>query len=198
MKKLIIGVDIDGVLANFNVAFAKLLQKLSGRTLVDPESINPTEWHWPQAIGYTSKEIDACWRDIQTSSGFWAGLAPLPNVSYFLWALKRSAHDVYFATARPGLSAKHQTEVWLAHHGYSLPTVLITEQKWVIAKALKFDAYIDDNRGNCLDVALTGGTRVYMPRAGYNRGEVGRVVEIGNIMEMLDAEHIVYDEKVAA
>ena len=57
-----IGIDIDGVLANFESGYAPLLTKHSGiqfPRLGQPDY--PDEWDWDLAAGVTQEQISAAW-----------------------------------------------------------------------------------------------------------------------------------------
>lgn len=149
-----IGVDIDGVLANFTDSYAALLTKQTGIIFPKNSSTWPTEWYWDRAAGVQKPDENAVWDQIKSST-FWLDLAPLPGAEDTLQLLsaRRYAGDqIYFITTRPGLKAKLLTEFWLRNWGFSNPTVLIAGSeaaKGQLASALKLDLFIDDKPENC-------------------------------------------------
>lgn len=149
-----IGIDVDGVLADFNTAFIARCIKVTGRDLFGPKFV-PTTWNYPESVGYTREEVSAVWKDITEDRAFWYRIGWYMDVDQE--ALRRLCvdreHDVYFITARPGLQAKLQTELWLAPQIKTFPTVLITSHKGLAARTLDLDFYIDDRYENVLDVA---------------------------------------------
>lgn len=168
-----IGVDVDGVLADFNTNFMKRVVEVTGRDLFGPDYI-PTTWNYPESLGYTPEEVTATWNHIKQDGNFWSSLPAYPRTNDFLHKLsiKSVFHDIYFITSRPGFDAKQQTEQWLVQHRFGAsPTVLISSLKGAAATALALDKYIDDNYENCVGVnSLSLNTKVYMMEQPWNAG----------------------------
>lgn len=151
-----LGLDLDGVLCDFNKAFIQRVIGVTNRDLFPLRPFNIPCWDYPQFYKYTAEEVSAVWEHIKQDPDFWRGLGGYPetgNLLYLLRHWRRDVHDVYFITSRPGQSAKWQTEGWLRAYGYDSPTVLISSAKGACAKALKLDLYIDDRWENCVDTA---------------------------------------------
>lgn len=174
-----IGLDVDGVLANFFHAFETLVIRLDPEhrnlfPLLGPEG--PITWHWPQYWGYSDVLMDfkngLVWDYIRRDKWFWYRLPSLPDmhVLEFLWTRLRSDHEVYFITNRVGDRAKHQTEEWLRARGIDIPTVIITSKKGETAKLLNLDAYVDDNWDNVIDVGVQcPACQTFLIDRAYNR-----------------------------
>ncbi len=153
-----IGFDIDGVLADFNTSFIERVIAVTGRDLFPPRPFDIPCWDYPEFYGYTHKETSKVWQQITSDPTFWLNLNPYPGADMVIDELRimSTEHDIYFVTSRPGIKAKQQTEVWLSTHSGDFlwtPTILIASEKDMIARALDFDAYIDDRWENCIDVA---------------------------------------------
>jgi hypothetical protein len=179
-----LAVDCDGVLADWNTAFLHLLQQTSGRYLgpILPfgRSHLPDTWDWPEALGYTKKEINAAWDETRKGC-WWEYLAPLPGACDFLMRINDVANDdpaweVYFVTSRggrgrPAGDIKRQTEEWLDARGMACPTVIVrAAHKGDVCHALGLDALIDDKPSH-LHAALRacGPTfRAFLKAAPYN------------------------------
>lgn len=171
MKK-IIGVDVDGVLADFNAAFIEFMIQVTGRDLFPPRPFDIPTWSYPAFYGYTPAEETKAWKLIETSPYFWRDLPQYPDTPaamLYLNAERKTGADVYFVTSRPSLSAKAQTELWLRDAGYDYPTVLISGRKGMCAGALLMDAYIDDRWENAIDVVERTDTTVYLMDRPWNR-----------------------------
>lgn len=178
-----IGFDVDGVLADFVSTYhALVIKHAAGVNLFAiGDDVDPPCWDWPQFRGYSDVLIGEVWKDIKASSHFWLNLAPLDNVKTLALMLKHLErnHDVYYITSRVGFRAKRQTEIWLfdhVHYATSVPsvwpTVCISSDKGAMAKALKLDVYVDDNRDNALSVAeQSPSTRNYLITKAYNVGD---------------------------
>lgn len=167
----VIGLDIDGVLGNFNSTYIELLVKLTGKDLFQPKPFEITTWFYPEAAGYTKAEIAAAWKHIEVDENFWVQLQPYPDAQQFLEDLWEVEHqNVYFITHRPGPTAKVQTEFWLRRLlGWDLPTVLVTGAKGSVCKDLGVTHYLDDKTENCLGVqAWAPQTKGYMLARGWN------------------------------
>lgn len=171
MRELRIGIDVDGILANFNKAYREMLIKVSGRDLI-PETFEPPTWNYATVFGYTKEEDAAAWKEITSDPIFWRRLGVLPGAREMLDAIDDARHAVYFITTRPGVSTQHQTETWLRNFVLA-PTVLIaktSEDKGVLARGLGLTHFIDDKPENCLAVkSHIPSCHVYLLDALYNR-----------------------------
>lgn len=152
-----IGIDVDGVLANFVEAYERLVIEESGVDLFGENKwpVVPCTWNWPEHYGYSKDLMDfvngPVWRRIKTSPNFWRLLRPLIGAEELTIS---SEHDVYFITDRAGVQVKRQTEAWLREHFWGNSTVLISKFKGEAAKALSLDLYVDDRWDNIRSVEL--------------------------------------------
>jgi hypothetical protein len=170
MNKLVIGCDIDGVLAAFNEGFSERLKSVTGRDLLPEDASNPPVWNWPEHFGYTPKEINETWDNCWTDPEFWVNLGAIGRVDKFFEQLDGLDADIYFITARTGVNVKKQTEQWLEMYGFESPTVLIAYEKGPLAKALRLTHFLDDRDQNCQDVVETSTeTQVFLLDRNYNR-----------------------------
>ena len=148
--------DIDGVYADWNSAFARLLISADGNRIPrewwTANRVTPPCWEWDEAAGYPPEVISSVWRRI-TSKGstFWKNLKPLPYAGQVLKrlnGLSSRGHEVVFLTNRVGWNAKRQTEQWLYDiGGVNYPTVIIApsgEAKIPILRNIGADLFIDD------------------------------------------------------
>lgn len=169
-----LGIDVDGVLARFNDAFAQRLTLVTGVTRVSSETRRADNfpcWKWPKHFGYSKAEENAAWESVKRDHSFWASLRPYPDAKdalILLRSLRQSGHDIYFITARPGEHAKLQTERWLVDHGMNMPTVLISSDKGGCAESLNLDFYVDDKPDNCDDVAAVISGEIYLVSRAWN------------------------------
>lgn len=151
-----IGLDIDGVVANFYAAYEKRIKEVTGRDLFPATKVGserfPQEWNWPQAAGYTGEEINRVWEDIKNDPHFWLSCQQLDSTA-FLHSLPQHA-ITYFITDRPGVNVQGQSAEWLKAHGVNFPNVIITQgrSKGPICKHLSVDVMIDDKWENVLSV----------------------------------------------
>jgi uncharacterized HAD superfamily protein len=176
-----LGIDIDGVLADFNTAFYNRLIKVVGRNPF-PANYQPTDppcWEWPTAMGYTYEEEMATWADVWDDAYFWQHLNDEQDASETLQQIDKlsviQGHEFYFITNRKGKFVKQQTERWLESRGIYYPTVLISGNKIPIINALKLDAFLDDRLDTvneaqrCVDEGEILPCRIYLRDFSHNR-----------------------------
>lgn len=154
-----IGIDIDGVLADFNTAFIPYYIDVTGHDQFPERPFDIPVWDYPQFYGYSDVEDKEVWKRISEDRSFWGTLPPYADIhrsANALLARETAGDDLYFITSRPGVNAKAQTEWWLSQWmPVGRNTVLISSQKGLCARALDLDAYIDDRDRNIFDVVTT-------------------------------------------
>lgn len=188
-----LGIDVDGVLADFNTSFINRTISVTGVDLFPPRPFDIPIWDYPQHYGYGAAQVEAAWENICADPMFWAKLPLYDWTQAFLRRLNTSTDDVYFITSRLGAGPKQQTEAWLQYYGGPIyPTVLISGAKGYCCKALQIDVYIDDRDKNVIDVRTTSpATRVFLLDQPWNRTpgvtEAKGIERITNPLEMLDA-----------
>ena len=149
-----IAIDLCGVVAQFNLSFAQLLQRIQRVDVDIFASDFPKVWSWPEHYGWSTDTINRAWAEVKASGFFWKMLFPYPSAHEdlkFLESLKPK-HEIYFITSRLGGTAKPETEEWLAARGITNPTVIISSKKGLVCKGLEADVIIDDSPDNLLDV----------------------------------------------
>lgn len=171
---MIVGLDVDGILADFNASFVRRIIAVTGRNLFPAWPFEITTWDYPETYGYTKAETSKVWDNIRADHGFWASLEVLPGAASLVYVLQDNP-NVYFITSRPGLTAKSQTEFWLRSCLNRInPTVMISSDKGASALALDLDVYIDDKNENCLDVQVSSpDTDVFMLAQPWNQEQKG-------------------------
>lgn len=150
-----IGFDMDGVLADFALAFHEVDVRLYGpdaslsagqpekeeadqssaessgvpAPAVDAEAVESVA-----AGGPSPRELrrrrDAIWKTIQSTPNFWGTLKPIEEgvVARIHEMTLRHKWEVFFITQRPateGDTVQRQTQHWLVSQGFDLPSVLV-------------------------------------------------------------------------
>ncbi len=146
-----IGIDVDGVLADFRGAFHKAAHACGLRNVTDPQEPK-------SAQSLAQKEVKRVWEYVAKTPNWWMTLAPYePDQIARLYSLTRAAGwEVFFVTNRPasaGDTVQFQTQWWIERHGFYLPAVLtVPGSRGEIANGLRLDLVVDDLVMNCVDV----------------------------------------------
>jgi hypothetical protein len=191
--KLKIGIDMDGVVANFNAPYIDLIFKYSGVRLPAPSDTYPDKWYYEVDAGMQKSRTSEMWQEIKSTPDFWLNVPAYSDAPSFLRSLQDleifEDADVYFVTNRMGIAVKGQTENWLMQNGYNkFPTVLISQYKGLSAAALELTHYLDDKNENCTDVRdLSPKTKGYMLKRPYNIEQQGvpRIDSLQAFLEVL-------------
>jgi uncharacterized HAD superfamily protein len=183
-----IGMDIDGVLADFVSPFLRLLEQRVGGGPIDPASI--TDPNFQKHPYLTQEIIYDCMVDASYDPQFWRVLKPLLTEGQWrmLNRLNRQ-HEVVFIThrwVRDNYDINQVTCEWLRRYGIDEPVVHFTqERKSQLVNHLAIELFVDDRHENCHDVATQTEAVVMMPHRAYNRNfDHPRVRRIEDLNEM--------------
>jgi hypothetical protein len=147
-----IGIDIDGVLADFRTAFRETAKKCLRRE-VDDDS-QDVEAKGP----LSADDVRRVWEHIGRTQNWWMEVpAYEPDQIARLYSVMRAANwEVFFMTKRPpsaGDSVQFQTQWWIERFGFYLPAVMtVPGSRGEIANGLRLDMIIDDQLINCVEV----------------------------------------------
>jgi len=169
-----IGCDLDGVLADMELALVREAEKLFGsgakrqhkgrsRRAPSMSDIVPAEVSdnapLRQEMQLIERERRELWRHVRATDGFWESLEETePGVVARLATIASERRwEIIFLTRRPttaGATAQIQSQRWLEAKGFPLPSVyVVTGSRGLIAAALTLDIVVDDTPENCVDVA---------------------------------------------
>ena len=183
-----IGIDMDGVVADFNEGFTDLMRTKLGKPVPSCSDTFPDVWEYHKPYVAAAEE-EFLWSYVNaSSSGFWDNLSPCAGAMRGLLKIAASLHDNYFITTRTGTGAKRQTELWLCRRGIPLPSVLIApdpSSKGRLAAGLALDMFIDDRPENVAAVvAESPKTRCFLVDQPYNRhSEIEGVTRVSGLSE---------------
>jgi hypothetical protein len=155
-----LGIDIDGVLADFRSAFRDTARECLRRDVLvssgdEKATVDPVD-------------IERVWNHIARSSNWWMGVrAYEPAEIAQLYALSRARKwEVCFLTKRPasaGDTVQFQTQWWLEQQGFYLPAVItVPGSRGDLANALRLDLAIDDQFVNCAEIIGAGPTKALL------------------------------------
>ena len=167
-----LGLDIDGVVADFITPFLKLLEARSDSGPIDPASI--TDPNFMQHPFLTKEIIFECMEAASYDPEFWRAMTPLLSSDQWQTLDRMSqAHEVVFIThrwVRDTYDIHQITCDWLRWHGLNRPVVHFTqEKKSLLIRKLGIELFVDDRHENCEDVASETDAVVLMPNRPYNQ-----------------------------
>ena len=172
-----LGIDIDGVLANFDERFVGILQSLGIKI---PSDFQPNNWSWSNA-GLQPDTMDKAWKIIDSTPLFWESLKPYSNIvdmAEFFREYADKKYEIYFITARKdgvGRGTREQSERWLREHMLN-PTQTITVlpvksglDKAEIIYALQLDYSIDDHAPTVTNNKTIKGHKAFLLDRSWNQ-----------------------------
>lgn len=130
-----IGVDIDGVTADFQGGWAKAYEVWYGKQ-IDPEALKS----WDACFDETHFKDEAdfwAWTD---EANIWRNLDPIPGALGAIRELRKDGHDVVFITHRHE-NARMATQDWIRRHVVPMPELHFTKHKWTVDRQV----YIEDS-----------------------------------------------------
>lgn len=140
-RQLRLGIDLDGVVADFNGGWTKLHNAEFGST-VTPDHV--TMWDGLHHLGGFD-DMDAFWdwaRGNEHRPSIFRHLELLPDALETLHALAEEGHQIVIVSTKPDW-AIHETMHWLADHQIPTREVHLTFSKHLV----DCDVYLDDAPG---------------------------------------------------
>lgn len=161
--------DLDDVVADFIKEFMNIAAKKYG---VNPK-MRPTSWEWDD-VDMTADMVKGTWEIITKTTDFWRSLDVCEGVDPSLIRALDRETKLYFPTARAytaGDDIGKQSARWLRDKfNLDVPTVIVSTEKGEMAKALKYDYFIDDRPKNCIDIkAALPDCKVFLCDATHNQ-----------------------------
>lgn len=186
-----LGIDMDGVMADFISSFSALAYRLGYvRTVVSPEQCESYDW-FDQLM--TKEQSDLVWNVLQETPNWWMTLRPLvsPSEVNILNDAMRRGVPVVFLTARrgrtTGLSTVQQTEAWLRGIGIDtgkVENIIASRKKGNICAGLDLDAFLDDKPDNLAEIEKNGaGCLAVSRRWPYNKEWGRHVFGVGEFIQ---------------
>jgi uncharacterized HAD superfamily protein len=132
-----LGIDLDGVVANFTKGWMRFYNEEFGTQFVVEDS-----WQWNDLVELTHfNDIDEFWdwcSDLDGRSVFWH-LEPFPGAVEALQSLDEAGHELIVVTTKPDF-ARGDTYDWIEKYGIPAAEIHILEEKWLVECAV----YLDD------------------------------------------------------
>lgn len=185
--QLRIGLDLDGVLADFNSAFSNLILDRYGIACGPP-----VVWDWPEYYGVTSEQVKTLFAWIETHPEWWISLKPEDDAqeavdSVRSWILADKA-DCYVITSRPGRRTHFYSQRWVSRHVAPHVPVLMADRplhKGLLAQGLGLTHFLDDKPVNVEAVRQASpGTASLLLSRPWNLGAPGqRIPHVRSLLQ---------------
>jgi hypothetical protein len=146
-----IGIDVDGVIADFRTAFHAAALRCLKRDVSDQEDFDS-----PSPL--SPDDIRRVWDYIARTQNWWMEVQAYEpeQIARLYSAARGRGWEIFFMTKRPpsaGDSVQFQTQWWIERFGYYLPAVLtVPGSRGEVANGLRLDIVIDDQSMNCIEV----------------------------------------------
>ncbi len=134
-----LGIDLDGVVANFNAGWMRLHGEEHG-TALTPDLVQ--SWDGLHEVG-GFRSMGEFWgwaRGGGRRASIFRHLDPYPEAVPTLERLVRAGHEVVILTSKPWW-AIHDTYHWIGEHALPTREVHMLDDKWTVA----CDVYLDDS-----------------------------------------------------
>jgi 5'(3')-deoxyribonucleotidase len=132
-----LGIDLDGVVANFTKGWIDFYNRDFGTDLVVEQA---DSWDGIPSITHF-QDMDSFWKWTSKLDGrslFWH-LETLPGAVEALQRLDEEGHQIVILTTKPSF-AEHDTHEWIESKGIPASEIHILEDKWDV----DCDVYLDD------------------------------------------------------
>jgi hypothetical protein len=197
-----IGIDIDGVLADFRTAFHDAAMRCLRHDVDDAQDLEAV-------TPLSAADVRRVWDYIAEAPNWWMEVpAYEPDQIARLYSLTRAAGwEVFFMTKRPpsaGDSVQFQTQWWIERFGFYLPAVMtVPGSRGDIANGLRLDLILDDQLINCVEVISTAPTKAVLVlrsndaaarQQASNRG-IGVVSTLSEALTVIERLHDVLPQK---
>jgi 5'(3')-deoxyribonucleotidase len=132
-----LGIDLDGVVANFTKGWMGFYNSQFGTSLAVEDS---KRWHDLVELTHFG-DSDEFWKwssDLDGRSVFWH-LEPFPGAIEALGSLDDAGHEIVIVTTKPEF-AVDDTHQWIERHRIPVAEINILEDKWLVP----CEVYLDD------------------------------------------------------
>jgi hypothetical protein len=151
-----LGIDVDGVVADFRSAFHALAARELGETAAG--SATPE---------LSKADVERLWKAVARMGNWWVDLPAYEadQVARLYDLSRKGRWEVFFMTSRPpsaGDAVQLQTQVWLERYGFYMPSVLTAPAgaRGELARALRIDVMVDDHLVNCMEIVGASNAKV--------------------------------------
>ncbi|MBS3941907.1 MAG: hypothetical protein KG028_13195 [Actinobacteria bacterium] len=196
MQQFVLGVDLDGVCADYEQAFRESVMRQLGRARDDlpPQTIMDAYSQW----GMTFDEFEQAHKNAVLEDRMFRHMQPLPGVSEALWELSRMGVWIRIITHRLLFSGAHEssaadTAFWLDDNDIPYRDLCFIGDKPNVGA----DLYVDDSPTNIVALRQAGRAAIVFDQP-YNRDLPGpRASSWQDVVAEVRAEFEARDRQVA-
>ncbi len=149
MKRLTIGVDIDGVIADYAAVMLPVVSEVCGR----PVSVQELRcWDLTLALGIDEAQVAHIWEET-LGTDLLRHAPPIEGAISGLSML--SKHEIWLVTARPA-SLKSITLSWLAENNVRYDHIVLERYGDKVQAGRGFDVFVEDRLDEACSIAEAG------------------------------------------
>lgn len=191
---MIIGIDIDGVLADSEPLYRKTINRLFNLHLKQEDV---TSYKYEECAGLTEDQMHLFWKTFYHEGG-WLKIKPVKGAKVLLNKLKKEQHKIVIVTSRPRVHIKKETYHWLKKHGIPYSELIFLENhkskhQAALLRGHRFDYFIEDYYEYALDLAQRK-VKVLLMDYPWNRWEKPHP-NIRRIKDLKEAEAIILQHR---
>jgi uncharacterized HAD superfamily protein len=164
LKRLKIGLDIDGVIVDYMQTMLPLLVEACNRKVAYHELCH---WDLAKALNIPEYTMNAVWSEIFTGSR----LLDAPPVEGAISGIKAlNGHELCIVTGRPYM-IKDVTEAWFTRHAVKYDELIFARPGNKLSVAHGFDVFIEDYYDEAIKLSEAGIFTLLFDRP-WNQSEV--------------------------
>ena len=171
-----LGIDVDGVVADFRSAFRALAERELG---IAPDDVEAE---------LSKAQVERLWKSVASTINWWVDIPAYEpdQIERLYKQARRGRWEVFFMTSRPasgGDTVQLQTQVWLERFGYYLPAVLTAPggARGELARSLRLDIALDDRVVNCMEIISASNSKALLVARGESELKVRESAEARGI-----------------
>lgn len=195
MQQFVLGVDLDGVCADYEHAFRESVMRQLGRAAdeLPPQTVMDAYSQW----GMTLEQFEQAHRTAVLEDRMFRHMPPLPGVSEALWQLSNMGVWIRIITHRLLFNWAHEssaadTAFWLDDNNIPYRDLCFIGDKPNVGA----DLYVDDSPGNIVALREAGRAAIVFDQP-YNRDLPGpRANTWQDVVALVEAEFAARERQV--
>ena len=149
MKRLVVGLDIDGVIVDLGTAMLPLLSEVCARPVAYQDLC---AWDLGEALSISQETMTRTWEQLFASDA----LRYAPPIDGAINGLSTlSKHEIWLVTSRP-IITQDLTLSWLYDNGVHYDQIVFNRRGDKLAVGPKFDVFVEDFLDEIKTIAKAG------------------------------------------